>query len=146
MNIERSILKPFCRTAICIISIVCISVGFSFGGALASNCQGSADCLVCAELPHWHVVGKAANMENPGGCQPGGQNSTCGFEASQAPDEFHGIVSSVRSYNPGNTGIFTAASDGFDPGLLPVEFLSEFLLSDSDGAIPIYLQNQSLLR
>ncbi len=84
-------------------------------------------------------------MENPG-CPPGGQNSTCGFEASQALDEFHGIVSSVRSYNPVNTGIFTAASDGYGLSLLPGEFISQFLLSDSDGAVPIYLQNQSLLR
>ncbi len=144
MKLERSILKPFCRTAICIISILFISIGFSFGGALADNCQGGADCLVCAELPHGHVPGAGADMENPG-CPPGGQNSTCGFEASQNPDEFQGIVSSVRSYNPVNTGIFTAASDGYDPSLLPGEFISQFLLSDSDGAAPIYLQNQSLL-
>ena len=145
MNIERSILKPFCRTAICIISIVCISVGFSFGGALASNCQGSADCLVCAELPHWHVVGKAANMENPGGCQPGGQNSTCGFEASQDPDEFHGIVSSARSYHQAYSGIFAATADGYGQFRVSGEVISQFPLSDSGGQAPIYLLNQSLL-
>lgn len=145
MNLERNILKPFCRTAIYIISILCISVGFSFGGAVANNCQGGADCLVCAELPHGHVAGAAADMKNPG-CPPDEQNSTCGFEARQEPDEFYGIVSSVRSYNPVNTGIFTAASDGFDLSLLAGEFISKFLLSDSDGAVPIYLQNQSLLR
>jgi hypothetical protein len=145
MNLDRNILKPFCRTAICIISMLILSIGFSFGGALASNCQGGADCLVCAELPHGHVAGEAANMENPD-CSPGGQNGTCGFEARQDPDEFHGIVSSLRSYTPVNPGIFTAASNGTVPSLLTGEFISKFVLSDSDGAVPLYLQNQSLLR
>jgi hypothetical protein len=145
MNLDRNILKLFCRTAICIISMLILSIGFSFGGALASNCQGGAGCLVCAELPHGHVAGRTADMQNPG-CTPGGQNGSCGFEAHQDPDEFHGIVSSVRSYNPVNTGIFTAASNGTVPSLLTGEFISKFVLSDSDGAVPLYLQNQSLLR
>jgi hypothetical protein len=143
MKLERNILKPFFRTAICIISILFISIGFSFGGALAGNCQGGPDCLVCAELPHGHVPGAGKGMANPG-CPPGVQNSTCGFEASQNPDEFQGIASSFRSYNQVNIRIFTAASCGY-LSLLSGEFVSQCLLFDSNGAAPIFLQNQSLL-
>ncbi len=144
MNIDLNILKPFCRTAICIILMLFISIGFSFGGALANSCQGGADCFICAELPHGHVPVAAAEMEDPG-CRPVGQNSACGFETSQNPAEFQGIASSVRSYHPVNTGIFSAASDRYDPALLPGEFISQFRLSDSNGAVPIYLLNHSLL-
>jgi hypothetical protein len=144
MNIDLNILKPFCRTAICIISILFISIGFSFGGALAASCQGGAACLVCAELPHGHAPAAGADMENPG-CPLGGQNSTCDFETSQNPDEFQGIVSSVRSYHQAHAGIFAAVSDEYGQTLLPKEFVPQFLLSDSGGAAPIYLLNQVLL-
>ena len=144
MNIDLNILKPFCRTAICIILMLFISIGFSFGAALANSCQGGADCLICADLPHRHVPVAEAEMEDPG-CRPAGQNSTCGFETSQAPDEFRGIVSSVRSYHHPYAGIFAAVSDEYGQTLLPKEFVPQFLLSDSGGAAPIYLLNQALL-
>jgi hypothetical protein len=83
-------------------------------------------------------------MEDPG-CPLGGQNSTCGFETSQAPDEFRGIVSSVRSYHHPYAGIFAVVSDEYGQTLLPKEFVPQFLLSDSGGAAPIYLLNQALL-
>lgn len=102
--------------------------------------------MVCVELPHGHGAGMAVNVQKPGNCSAGGQNSDCGFETSQEPDKFHFIVSSIRSYNPLNTGIFTTASDGYEPSFPPDGFISQVLLSDSDGAVPIYLQNQSLLR
>jgi hypothetical protein len=144
MKLEKSILKSFCRTAICIIAILSVSIGFAFGGALAENCQGGAACPVCTERPHGHVPGAAADMENPG-CPSGGQNAACGFEASQDPDEFRGIVSSVRSYHQVHAGIFAAVSDEYGQALLPKEFTPQFLLSDSGGTAPIYLLNQALL-
>jgi hypothetical protein len=144
MNLELNTHTAFLRKALNIILIVFMSVGFSFGGGLAGNCQGGADCPVCNELPHGHVPGEAADMENPG-CPPDGQNSTCGFEASRNPDEFQGIVSSVRSYHQAHAGIFAAVSDENGQILLPKGFVSQFLLSDSGGAASIYLLNQSLL-
>jgi len=144
MKLERNILKPFCRTAICIILMLFISIGFSFGAALANSCQGGADCLICADLPHRHVPVAEAEMEDPG-CRPAGQNRTCGFETSRNPDEFRGIASSVRSYHQAHAGIFAAVSDEYGRIRLSKEFVSQFLLSDSGGAAPIYLLNQSLL-
>jgi hypothetical protein len=81
----------------------------------------------------------------PHGCQPGEQNSTCGFETSQSPDEFHGIVSTARSYHQADSGIFAAASDVYGQFRVPGEFISQLPLSDSGGQTPIYLLNQSLL-
>jgi hypothetical protein len=83
-------------------------------------------------------------MEDPD-CRTAGQNSTCGFEASQNPKEFQGIVSSARSYHQEHSGIFAAVSDEYGQTLLQKEFVLQFLLSDSGGAIPIYLRNQALL-
>jgi len=144
MNYELKMLKRFCRTAICIISILSVSIGFAFGGALADSCQGGANCPVCTERPHGHVPGAAADMENPG-CPQDGKNSPCGFEASQDPDEFRGIVSAARSYHQSYSGIFAAVSDEYGQTLFPKVFGLQFLLSDSGGTAPIYLLNQALL-
>jgi hypothetical protein len=144
MNLKLSInaATAVLRKTLSIILIVCISIGFSIGSALANSCQGGADCIICAELPHRHVPG--AGVEDPD-CRTAGQNSTCGFEASRNPDEFQGIVSSVRSYHQAHAGIFAAVSDENGQILLPKGFVSQFLLSDSGGTAPIYLLNQSLL-
>ena len=134
----------FLQKALNIILIVFMSLGFSFGWALADNCKGGADCLVCAERPHGHIPVAAADMENTG-CLPGGQKSPCGFEASQNPDGFHGIISAVRSYHQPYAGIFAMVSAEFGQTLHPKEYLPQILLSYSDETIPIYLLNQSLL-
>jgi hypothetical protein len=144
MKLDKKILKPFCRKLVCIISILSVSIGFAFGGALANSCQGGADCLVCAERPHGHVPNAAADMEFPE-CQPGGPNRDCGFEASQNPAEFRGIVSSVRSYHKASTGIFATVSNQYSQTLLPKEFVPQFLLPNSGGTASIYLLNQTLL-
>jgi len=144
MKLELDMLKPFGRKAICIILILLTGIGFAFGSAAANSCEGSTDCLVCAKLTHGHIPGAAADMENPG-CPSGGQNAACGFEASQEPDEFRGIVSAVRSYHQVHAGIFAAVSDEYGQTLLPKEFAPQFLLSDSGGTAPIYLLNQALL-
>jgi hypothetical protein len=144
MNLELKIYSPFLQKALSIILAVFMGIGFSFGGALANSCQGGADCPVCVKLPHGHVPGAAAGMETPG-CPSGEQNSTCGFEANQDPAEFRSIVSSVRSYRQAHAGIFASVSDEYAQTLLPKEFIPQILLSESGGAAPIYLLNQSLL-
>jgi hypothetical protein len=144
MNSELNMLNPFGRKVICIILVLLTVIGFSFGSAAANSCEGGADCPICANLTHGHVPGAAADMENPG-CPQDGQNSPCGFEASQDPDDFRGMVSAVRSYHQVHTGIFAAVSDEYGQTLLPKEFVLQFLLSDSGGTAPIYLFNQALL-
>ena len=145
MNIKLNIFKALIRKASVLIFLVLfISISFTPGGALADNCQGGADCLKCAELPHRHVPGTVAGMEDSD-CRTAGQDSRCGFETRQIPDEFQGIVSSDRSYYQAHTGIFAAASDEYGQTRLPDEFVPQFLLSDSGGTTPIYLLNQALL-
>ncbi len=144
MNLKLSIFNALSRRAIGLIFVLFMSISFSPGGALADNCQGGADCLVCAELPHRHIPGAGAGMEDPD-CRSTGQNSSCGFEANQSPDEFEGIVSSVRSYQYAYAGIFSAISDECGQTHLTGEFVPQFLLSDPGGAAPIYLLNQTLL-
>ena len=144
MKLELNILKPFGRKSLYVILILLMGIGFAFGSAAANSCEGGADCVVCAKLTHGHVPGAATDMENPG-CPPDGQNSSCGFEAGRDPDEFHGIVSTVRSYHQSHSGIFAAVSDEVGQILFPKEFVPQFLLLDSGRTTPLYLLNQALL-
>ena len=145
MNIKLNIFKALIRKASVLIFLVLfISISFTPGGALADNCQGGADCLKCTAPAHSHVPGTHMDMA-PHGCQPADQNSTCGFETSQIPDEFQGIVSSDRPYYQAHTGIFAAASDEYGQTRLPDEFVPQFHFSDSGGTAPFYLLNQALL-
>jgi hypothetical protein len=98
MNFKINIRKVFSRKAICIIFVLFISISFPLSGVMADSCKGGVGCLDCTEPAHSHVPGTQMDMA-PHGCQPAEQNSTCGFETSQNPDEFHGIVSSARSYH-----------------------------------------------
>lgn len=140
MNIKLNIFKAL----VLIFLALFISMGFSPGGALADNCQGGAHCFDCAELPHRHAPGAGAGMEDPD-CGTTGQDSTCDFEAGQIPDEFPGIVSSVRSHHQAHTGIFAAVSAEYVQTRLTGEFVTQFLLPESGGTVPIYLINQSQL-
>jgi hypothetical protein len=144
MNFKINIRKVFSRKAICIIFVLFISISFPLSGVMADSCKGGVGCLDCTEPAHSHVPGTQMDMA-PHGCQPAEQNSTCGFETSQNPDEFHGIVSSARSYHQAYSGIFAAGSDEYGQFCFPGEFVSQFPLSDSGGQAPIYLLNQSLL-
>jgi hypothetical protein len=132
------------RKAICFSFVLFVSISFPLSGAMADSCKGGAGCLDCTEPAHSHVPGTHTDMA-PHGCQAAAQNSTCGFETSQSPDEFHGIVSSARSYHQAYSGIFAAGSDEYGQFRVPGEFISQFPLSDSGGQAPIYLLNQSLL-
>jgi hypothetical protein len=144
MNIEFNIRKAFFRKAICFSFVLFVSVSFPLSGAMADSCKGGIGCLDCTEPAHSHVPGTHTDMA-PHGCQPAAQNSTCGFETSQSSDEFHGIVSSARSYHQAYSGIFAAGSDEYGLFHIPGEFVSQYLLTDSVGPTPIYLVNQSLL-
>jgi hypothetical protein len=144
MNLKLNIRKAFARKAIRIIFVLFISIGYPLSGAMADSCKGGVACLDCTEAAHSHVPGTQAGMA-PHGCQPAEQNSTCGFETGQNPDEFHGIVSSARSYHQTYSGIFAAGFDEYGQSRFPGEFISQFPLSDSGGQAPIYLLNQSLL-
>ena len=132
------------RKAICFSFVLFVSISFPLSGAMADSCKGGAGCLDCTEPAHSHVPGTHTDMA-PHGCQSAGQNSTCGFETSKSPDEFHGIVSSVRSYHQVYSGIFSAGSDEYGQFRFSGESISQFSLSDSGGQAPIYLLNQSLL-
>ncbi|MGD2097004.1 MAG: hypothetical protein PVG35_05445 [Desulfobacterales bacterium] len=144
MNHQVNIRPGFFQKAFSIILAVFMSIGFAFGGALASSCEGGADCPVCAELPHRHVPGIPADMQSST-CTPDGPNSSCGFETSQEPGKFHSIVSSARSNHQSHVGIFTAVSDEYGQPLLPKTHMPQILLPDSGRATAIYLFNQSLL-
>ena len=121
-----------------------VSISFYPGGAIADNCQGGADCLKCAELTHRHFPGAVADMGDSD-CRTAGQDNRCGFETSQIPDEFQGIISSDRSYYQAHTGIFAAASVEYGQNHLPDEFVTQFPLSDPGGTAPIFLLTQALL-
>ena len=144
MMVQFHIVTAFTRKACYIIFILLISISLSFGGIQAKSCKGGADCLNCAEQAHRHVSGPHAGMVNQG-CGPGQRDGTCGFEASHSPDEFHGIVSVGRLDNHEFCGIFTAASDACGQSDFSSEFLLRFDSPNTDGPIPIYLLNDSLL-
>jgi len=144
MNYQFNIRPGFFQKVLSIMLAVLMGIGFSFGGALASSCEGGTDCPVCAEFPHGHVPGAAMDMQSPG-CAPDGQNSPCGLETGQDPDKVHSIVSPARSYQQGHAGIFAAASDEYGQPLFSKKSIPQILLADSGRPTPIYLLNQSLL-
>jgi hypothetical protein len=144
MNLKLNIRKGFSRKAICFSIVLFISMSFPFSRAMADGCKGGVGCLDCTEPAHSHVPGTQMDM-TPHGCQPAEQNSTCGFETGQSPDEFYGIVPSARAYHPVYSGIFAIAVDDYGQFSVSGELISQFPLSDSGGQAPIYLLNQSLL-
>jgi hypothetical protein len=144
MNYQFNIRPGFFLKTLSIMLTVLMGIGFSYGGVLASSCEGGADCPVCTELSNGHIPGAAADMQSPG-CIPDGQNSSCGFETGQDPDKFNSIISSASSYHQSHAGIFAAVSDKYVLPLLPKKRIPQNLLSDSGGANPIYLLYQSLL-
>jgi len=127
MNVKLNIRKGFSRKAVWFIFILFVSISFPLSGAMADSCKGGVGCLNCAEPAHSQAPGTHTDMA-PHGCQAAAQNSTCGFETSQSPDEFHGIVSSARSYHQGYSGIFAAASDEYGLVHIPGEFISQLPL------------------
>ena len=145
MNIKRHIYRaPFPRVLVFIFLALFISMGLSPDGSIADDCKGGADCFICVELPHRHVPGTPADMEDSD-CRTAGQDSTCGIQTGQIPDNLQGIVSTDRSHHKPHTGIFAPASDEDGQTRLAKAFVQPFLLSDSGGAVPIYLLNQSQL-
>lgn len=144
MMVQFHIVTAFTRKACYIIFILLISISLSFGGIQAKSCKGGADCLNCAAQAHRHFPGTHAGMENQG-CGPGQEDSPCGYEASQPPDGFHGIVSAGRLDNHEFCGIFSVASGEGGQCNFSGKFLQQFDSAKIDEAIPIYLLNASLL-
>ena len=144
MHLKITIRNAFSRKTCCIFFILFVSISFSIGDALANSCKGGPDCLNCAELEHSQVPGTETDMGNHG-CRSVAQNSTCGFEASRSPYEFHGIASAIRSNQHDYYGILTNDIDEDGQSHFSREFLSNIHSYDRGGITPIYLLNHSLL-
>lgn len=144
MSLRLDIGNRVTRKAICISLVLFMGVGFSVGVAKADSCRGGADCLICARQPHRHLPAEQTGRVKPG-CTAAGQNSTCGFEAAQGAEKFYGIASTVRSFQPDRSAIFSAAS--VEDGQFPFTrgLISPLSMSDPKGKAPIYLLNHSLL-
>ena len=130
--------------AVCITLILLISANFSFGSVLPNHCQGGPGCANCFEPAHSHMTGDATEMENSI-CWPGDKNTNCGFEAGRMPDDANLIGLVVRSNSHAFSGIFVAESDVHTRPNPSGKLLSQFDSPELDGAIPIYLLNDSLL-
>ena len=144
MNRKLNILNVFSRKALYIAFILLIGFSFSAGGALAKDCPGGAGCLNCATAAHPHLPGMDADMVTPG-CQSAEQNRPCGFEVGHSADELDSIAAVAESGTHPYSGIFSAASDEFDPTHLHQRFITQFHYPGRGELTPIYLLNQSLL-
>jgi hypothetical protein len=144
MNLKLNILNVFSRKTLWIAFTLLMGFSFSAGGVLANSCQGGADCLICATAAHPHLPGMDVEMVNPG-CQSAGQNRSCGFESGHRPDEFDSMAAVAGSGTQPYSGIFSAASDEFDPTHLHQGFITQFHYPGRGELTPIYLLNQSLL-
>jgi hypothetical protein len=144
MDLKLNMGNSFPLKTLCIILILFMSIGFSFAGAQANSCEGSADCLMCARQLHRPMPGAHMRTESPG-CRSAEQNSTCGFEAGREREKFYGIASAVRSFYPARTGIFAGASDEYDQFRISRRLITSSFSSEPGPKAPIYLRNQSLL-
>jgi hypothetical protein len=143
MELKLNIPGAIARKAFCIILVLLISLNFLVGGALANNCHGGADCLICAGSMHPQLPETEMGMASDG-CQPVAQNSSCGFEGSPGPNKFFGIIPAVIPDNNEAGGIFNDVSAD---GSVHVtgEFLPQTIISGTGRSTSIYLINNSLL-
>ena len=144
MKLKLNMGNSFSLKALCIILIVFMSIGFSFAGAPANSCGGSADCFICARQFHRHLPGMQMRAEDPG-CRTAEHSSTCGFEASQDKEKFYGIASVARLSYPARAGIFAGASDKYDQFRISRKLIALSFSSTPGSKAPIYLRTQSLL-
>jgi len=136
--------NAFSPKAFCIILILFMSSGFSFGGARANSCEGGVDCFACVRTPHRHLPGAQTRPQNPG-CGPAEPNSTCGYETGRDSEKFYGIVPAVRSFYPVSAGSYFGAFDEYDPFRVSRGLVASSFLSEPGLKAPIYLRNLSLL-
>jgi hypothetical protein len=136
--------NAFSPKALCIILILLMSIGFSFAGVQANNCEGGAGCLTCAGQSHRHLPGAQTSAQKQG-CRPDEPNGTCGFEVGQDSEKFYGIASAVRSFYPARTGIFAGAFDEYDLFRISRGLIASSFPSEPGPKAPIYLRNHSLL-
>ncbi len=144
MNLKFNMRNAFSPKVLCIILILFMSIGFSFGGAQANSCEGGAGCFACARTPHRHVPGAKTSMEKPD-CRSAEPNSTCGYEAGWDSEKFYGIASTVRSFHPVRSGIFSSAYGEDGQFRLSRGLIASFFSSELGLKAPIYLRNHSLL-
>ena len=144
MKLKLNVLNLFSRKTLGIVLMLLVGIGFSAGGVMADSCQGGIGCLNCAAAAHPHMPGVDADMGNHG-CQPDGQNRSCGFEVGQRADKFDRIASAVEFSTDQYSGIFFVASDKFDQTPVPEALISQLQYRDTGGSTPIFLLNRSLL-
>jgi len=144
---QSNISHVYSRKAICITMVLVIGLSLIAGGALANTCHGGSGCLNCAEFMQPRLPGTDMDMGmmEPHGCQqPLISASSCSFEVSPAPDEFHGIIPTVRPENMDTGSIIVSVSEN-DPSRTAGAFISQILYFGSGRSTPIFLINQSLL-
>ena len=144
MKSKLNILAALLRKGVCIAFMLLISVNFSVGSSLSNTCKGGPDCANCADSAHSHMPGATAQMENTN-CRPGDKNTTCGFEAGRTPDDANRIALTVRSDPYEFPGIFVVRSEVHTRPNSSGDFPLQFDSPDTNGAIPIFLLNDSLL-
>jgi len=144
MNLKSNIGPDFFRKTLWIVFTLFIGISFSAGGVMANSCQGGPDCLNCAAAAHPRMPGMDPEMVNPG-CQSADQNGSCGFEASQNPDDLEAMAAVVKSGSHPPPGIFSAAFDESGQTYLYQGFNTQFQYPDRGELAPIYLLNLSLL-
>ena len=105
LNISRT--NP--QRVLSIIVVLLTGLNFLAGGALAGDCQGGADCLICAGSVHPQSPEKDRGATSDG-CQPLAQNSSCGFEVSPGPVKPFSAVPSVLPDNKQADGNFSDIS------------------------------------
>ena len=144
MKREANIRNVFSRKTLCILLMLLVGISYTAGGAMADNCPGGPGCLKCAARPHAHIPGVQPNIGDPG-CQPAGQNGSCGFEVGRHPVKFDRIASTAGFGSFQHAGIFIAASDYLDQANLYRFAISPFQYPDPGELVPVYLLNKSLL-
>ncbi len=125
MKLKLNVLNLFSRKTLGIVLMLLGGIGFSAGGVMADSCQGGIGCLNCAAAAHPHMPGVDADMGNHG-CQPDGQNKSCGFEVGHRADKFDRIAAVAESGTHPYSGIFSAASDESDQAHLYQVFITQF--------------------
>ena len=144
MKVHLPIFGELFRKTLCIALAMAIGFGFLAVGAMANSCNGGIDCWSCAAAAHSHSPGMDVEMVSRA-CESTEQNSSCGLETGPSGDEFDRLAAVAESGGNTYSGIFSVASEEFDPSYGRSRFLTQFQYSHRGESTPIYLRNHSLL-
>ena len=144
MRKKSNIINLAPRKVFSISLILFMCFNFYVLGAQAKICKGGPNCANCIELAHSHIPGSVAEMENPG-CRPGDKNTDCSFETGRIPHDANRIALMYGTELYAFPGIFMAESGVYTRPNPSGKLSSPFDSPIIDGAIPIYLLNDSLL-